>query len=97
MVEQNINNPLISAELLKGILRQNIITIKFIKADGSERIMQCTLDPQYFEKTTKDYTASDEQMKRKTPENIVVVYELNKGFKSFDINRLISYSLNHNT
>jgi hypothetical protein len=84
--------PIISTELLKAILRQNIVTVTFTKVDGSEREMQCTLDTQYFE-TTQD-EKSDKPKKNK-PENIVTVYELNKGFRSFDINRLISYKIDN--
>lgn len=31
---------------LKKMLKSNILTVTFTKKDGTERVMQCTLDPQ---------------------------------------------------
>ena len=33
---------------LTELLRSNVIEVKFTKVDGTERVMRCTLQPQYL-------------------------------------------------
>lgn len=77
-------------QLLKELLRKNILTVTFTKLDGTEREMICTLDPQFFETSER---SQPDTPKKKTNDDIITVFELNKGFRSFDINRLISYGI----
>lgn len=37
-------------EWLKGALKSNIVDVTFIKKDGTERLMKCTLDPELLPK-----------------------------------------------
>lgn len=67
---------------LKGVLLETTVTVTFIKKDGSERVMNCTLNPSVL--PTKEIT--NEAKTRKQPTNTISVYDINQnGWRSFTI------------
>jgi len=69
-------------------LKTNIVQIKFTKVDGSERTMNCTLMEEYIvpheKKTDRTKTTKD---------GVISVWDIdNKGWRSFKVDNLISYS-----
>ncbi len=77
-----------AVDIMKELLRRNILKITFFKIDGSEREMVCTLQSEYLPEI--DACTTSDKPNKITPENIIVVYELNVGWRSFDINRVTS-------
>jgi hypothetical protein len=74
MVEDN------SVEWLKGLLRQGQVKVTFMKKDGTERTMRCTLHPEYVPQIEEDITKA----KRKQSGSNLAVYDLDKqGWRSF--------------
>lgn len=39
---------MVDGELLNKYLREGVVKVTFVKADGSERVMNCTLHPDYL-------------------------------------------------
>lgn len=79
----------ISKEALIDILHVGGCVIKFVKKDGSNRDMNCTLNPTYL----RENNALPKE--KKDPDEIVVdtpiirVYDIdNKGWRSFDYNTI---------
>lgn len=77
---------------LSGVLKTNQVTITFIKKDGTERVMNCTLQPELLPVV--------EIVEGKTPkkqsENTMSVYDIDsKGWRSFTLKSLkrIQFSL----
>jgi len=69
---------------LSGALKNFIVTVTFIKKDGTERIMRCTLDKKLLPKETVKED-SDKKLKKKS-ENTLSVYDLDvEGWRSFTI------------
>jgi hypothetical protein len=73
---------------LTELLKRKVVSVKFKKKDGSERLMKCTLlsdiVPVYEKKT-----------QRIKPENedTLTVWDLEKeAFRSFKVNSIIEYS-----
>ena len=65
---------------LRGVLHSNIVDITFIKKDGTERIMKCTLDPSLLPEITK----LTETKTKKQSTTSIPVYDLEaSGWRSF--------------
>jgi hypothetical protein len=76
-------------EKLNNILTQHVVSVKFKKIDGSERIMNCTLKrklvPVYEKKTDRVNPTND---------NLIVVWDLDKeAFRSFKVDSIIDYQV----
>jgi hypothetical protein len=66
-------------EWLRNILHEGIVTVKFVKKDGSERLMKCTLKEDFIP-TDKMPTGSN----RVQPSESVAVFDIeNEGWRSF--------------
>ena len=66
-------------------LRQNVIEVTFIKVNGEQRVMRCTLDPQYLP-PNYDPQHLDEQHKKKENLNTIAAWDLNaQGWRSFRV------------
>ena len=75
----------ISKSNLVNMLQNGIMSVKFTKADGSERIMRCTLNETYIKpyekKTDREKTIND---------NILSVWDIEKeGWRSFNLDSII--------
>lgn len=65
---------------LLGILPQTVITVTFIKKDGNERVMKCTLDPEILPKQV----VKEEKKERKKSTDTIAVYDIEaEGWRSF--------------
>lgn len=66
-------------------LRQNVIEVTFIKVNGEQRVMRCTLDPQYLP-PNYDSQHLDEQHKKKENLSTIAAWDLNaQGWRSFRV------------
>lgn len=66
---------------LVGVLRENIVTVTFTKKNGEERIMSCTLKPEYF---AQDKYQSDLTEDTKLAKTNCTVWDVNaQGWRSF--------------
>jgi hypothetical protein len=85
----------ITKEELKNLLTENTLSVLFKKADGSQRAMLCTLNPDYL--PAVDKKEGDEVKKAKTPSDTnIAVWDLEKNsWRSFRIDSIISYSINN--
>lgn len=85
----------ITKEELKTLLTENVLSILFKKADGTQRAMICTLNADHL--PTVEKKEGDEVKKTKTPsETNVVVWDLEKNaWRSFRFDSIISYSINN--
>lgn len=69
---------------LSGALKNFIVTVTFIKKDGSERVMRCTLDSKHLPKET--VKEDSEKKPKKKSENTLSVYDMDvQGWRSFTI------------
>jgi hypothetical protein len=70
--------------MLKELLKQNVVEVTFIKRDGSERHMRCTLQDELI--GIRTYS------KRKEPDDMVTVWDLEKqAWRSFRTDSILSY------
>ena len=81
-----IESEVISKSNIERLLKDTIIEVKFKKTDGTERLMKCTLLPQYIipheNKTGRE---------KKINEDIVSVWEGEKeGWRSFRYDSVIA-------
>jgi hypothetical protein len=65
---------------LKGILLVQPVTVTFVKKDGTERVMNCTLQPDLLPAVE----LKEDKEPRKINDNVMAVYDLDsKGWRSF--------------
>lgn len=68
---------------LKGMLSQSTVSVTFTKKDGTERVMQCTLEPK---KLPPIVESTSDKKPRKVSEDTLSVYDLEaKGWRSFTL------------
>lgn len=89
-------------EFLKELLHRAVVNVKFIKKDGTERSMQCTLKADLLPTQTdleesvqkKIFFCTAVQKKTKTPNPAVLaVYDIEKqGWRSFRWDSIIGFS-----
>jgi len=76
-----------SREDISLLARNNIIRVVFTKADGSERVMKCTLIDQYIPKTEETGT-------KKINEEVLPVWDLDvNAWRSFRIDSIKEVSV----
>ena len=67
---------------LKGVLKTGPVKVTFTKKDGTERVMNCTLDP----KKMPQVTIVENKEPRKKNDNVLPVYDLDQeSWRSFTI------------
>jgi hypothetical protein len=72
-------------EKLLEILHKEIITLKFTKTDGSERVMKCTLRDDYLVKEEK----KTDRVK-KPNDNVISVWDVEfNGWRAFKYDNLL--------
>lgn len=75
---------------LKGILKQEVVTVTFLKKDGTERIMKCTLNEQFL----PDQPITENKKERKVSQNTISVFDIEaKGWRSFIIQNIRKISI----
>lgn len=78
---------ILDKEQLQSILREDVATVTFTKADGSERVMKCTLDPSYF--VLKEQKPTENQTERKSNPDLIAVWDIdNSGWRSFRLSSI---------
>jgi len=78
-------------EYLKGVLQTGIANVTFLKKDGSERKLLCTLMPSELPAQTD----LEEAVQKKTPNpEVLAVWDLeNKGWRSFRYDSVLGFSV----
>ena len=82
-----MENP-VRCELLDA-LHNGILQVRFVKVNGEERIMTCTLAPEYLPKDIRE----EETHKRTRKENpeVISAWDTNKGaWRSFRLENVLS-------
>jgi hypothetical protein len=76
---------------LRGLLQNNLLKILFVKKDGTEREMYCTLMPE----TIKHTFSPDRQKKPPTNQTrTIAVFDTQiQGWRSMIVENIISYSV----
>lgn len=76
------------ANFLTNLLRENVVTVVFVKNDGSERVLNCTLKPDLLPEQTASTST------RKTNPDVLSVWDLeNSGWRSFRLESIITFSV----
>jgi hypothetical protein len=88
---------MINAQLssLRDLLRNNVLQIRFIKSDGTERVLKGTLMKEYlpYIETLGDIK-EDKESTIEHGANTTCVWDVeNKGFRSFRNDSIIEYTV----
>lgn len=71
------------------LLTDQVVTVSFVKKDGTDRNMRCTLMPEWL--PVKDLPEADETTQRSKSETSVAVFDLDiKGWRAFSIDSVKS-------
>lgn len=66
-------------------LRQHIVEVTFTKVNGDQRVMRCTLQPNYLPKTYLEEKEKETSFHNENP-NVIAAWDLqNGGWRSFRI------------
>jgi hypothetical protein len=78
-------------EYLKGVLQTGIANVSFMKKDGTQRNLLCTLLPSELPAQTD----LEEAVQKKTPNpDVLAVWDLeNKGWRSFRYDSVLGFSV----
>ena len=75
------------------MLKENVVEITFTKLDGEQRIMPCTLIPEYLPPAKKNEPITQTKV-RETSDKVVVAWAVeSKGFRSFRYDRVEKVSI----
>lgn len=75
---------------IEEIIYDGIVEVKFTKRDGTERIMNCTLNKNVVPPATKDPLS--QQKVRKLNENVMVVWDVDKNdWRSFRLDQIKNF------
>ena len=76
-------------EYLKKTLFENVVNVLFVKKDGTERKLICTLKPDLLPVQTD----LEEAVQKKTPNpDVLAVWDIeNKGWRSFRYDSILGY------
>ena len=73
---------------LMEMLRKEVVEVTFLKLDGDERKMPCTLIPSFLPAATKDDPMTQKKV-REISDKVVAVWAVeSKGFRSFRYDRV---------
>lgn len=72
-------------EWLKGVLLEGPVKVTFVKKDGTDRLMTCTLNTSLIPAPVEKVLAEGEvKVQRKVPVDSLSVYDLeNRGWRAF--------------
>ena len=80
-------------EELMEMLRKEVVEVTFLKLDGDERKMPCTLMPSLLPAATKDDPMTQKKV-REISDKVVAVWAIeSKGFRSFRYDRVTKVEL----
>lgn len=72
-------NTMMNREDCMNTLRSRVCVVTFTKRDGTERVMRCTLKPEYLPVATTKPQVREEKTARKVNPNTVSVWDLDKN------------------
>jgi len=76
------------ANFLTNLLRENVVNVVFVKNDGTERVMNCTLKSDLLPEQTESTST------RKSNPDVMSVWDLdNAGWRSFRLDSIITFSV----
>ena len=76
------------ANFLTNLLRENVVNVVFVKNDGTERVMNCTLKPDLLPEHTESTST------RKSNPDVMSVWDLdNAGWRSFRLDSIITFTV----
>lgn len=77
---------------LVSILQESVANVKFLKIDGTERIMSCTLKQDIVPQATKEDPLSQKKI-RSINEEVLPVWDTEKnGWRSFRVDAVLDIS-----
>ena len=78
-------------DFLKSNLYTSIVNVTFIKKDGTQRLLRCTLKPDLLPQQTD----IEEAVQKKTPNpDVLAVWDLeNDGWRSFRYDSIIGFTV----
>ena len=80
-----------SKENLIDMLRNNVVTVTFTKVNGEERVMKCTLLPEYVPNAT---TNNGQVLLQESESKAVSVWDVQaNGWRSFRVDSVKSISM----
>ena len=81
---------------LKEVLQNSVVTVVFTKVDGTERVMNCTLIPEYIPQVVaeKQQLLTESLPKVENPNTIAVWDVDSNGWRSFRIDSIKTVSKN---
>ena len=82
----------ITKEYMTELMRENEISVTFIKVDGTERTMRCTLKKDLLPEPPVLTEGEEPKKKRKVSDEVLAVWDLeSEGFRSFRIDSIKSF------
>lgn len=78
---------------LRNALHNGLVQVTFIKVDGSERVMDCSLNSSYLPEVVVDPTAPVKKERKVSPDVISVYEPSSKAWKSFRKDSVTSFSV----
>ena len=93
--EADDTNKAIMRDWVRSLLQKQPVTVTFIKADGTERAMQCTTNWDHIpaKEHVKPVTEAAARPRKEPDPEVFKVYDLDKSeWRSFRIDRLKSIS-----
>jgi hypothetical protein len=75
---------------LTGMLKISPVTVTFVKSDGTERVMKCTLQPE----SLPPVEVKEGKTEKKKSDSVISAYDLEaKGWRSFTVRKVKHVSL----
>lgn len=69
-------------------LRENIIEVVFMKANGDKRTMHCTLRKEFLPESYSNDEGEEKEFHKSNPDTLAVWDVQNRGWRSFRINSI---------
>ena len=80
-------------EELINLLKTNVVEVTFLKLDGDQRVMPCTLIESYLPPARKDDPMTQKKIREITDKVVSVWAVESKGFRSFRYDRVKSVKI----
>lgn len=97
--ESNETERTIMRDWVRSLLQQQPITVSFLKADGTERTMRCTLnwnhipEKEHVKPVTESQVESAKKPRKEPDPSVIRAYDLDKAeWRSFRMDRLKTIS-----
>ena len=74
-------------------LHENIVEVTFTKVNGENRVLRCTLDPQFLPQNYNKEHLQEEHKKKENLETIVAWDIVKGGWRSFRIDSVLSVQI----